>query len=166
MIQDFKFNTSYGLQIGIKDVANEIVSFMEQKKNSVYKIIVGSDSEIYEDKYAEFVTAIVVHRVGNGGRFFWRKEKLGKYYNLHDRIIEEVLLSINVANAFLSLFKNLLSQEGKDFKWSFEVHSDVGENGPTKTLIQEVVGMVKAHNFEIKTKPDSYAASKVADIYT
>ncbi|MEK7506005.1 MAG: ribonuclease H-like YkuK family protein, partial [Patescibacteria group bacterium] len=30
-------------------------------------------------------------------------------------------------------------------------------------LIQEVVGMVRANNFEAKTKPDSYAASKVAD---
>jgi predicted RNase H-related nuclease YkuK (DUF458 family) len=40
---------------------------------------------------------------------------------------------------------------------------DIGENGETKSMINEVMGMVRAHNFESRIKPDSYAASKVAD---
>ena len=50
--------------------------------------------------------------------------------------------------------------------YDFEIHADIGENGETKAMIQEVVGMIRAHNFEAKTKPESYAASKVADRYT
>lgn len=164
---DIKFNTSYGLQISIDDVVGEILSFMLQKPEFSYTITVGSDSEVFEDKTAEFVTAIVVHRVGNGGRFFWRRERIGKFYNLHDRIIREVLISVDVANLFLSIF-NKKTQEKKMpiLKWSFELHVDIGKNGPTKTLVQEVVGIVRAHNLEAKTKPESYAASNVADLYT
>ncbi len=163
-----KFNTSYGLQIDLESVADEVVSFMERKPQSSYKITIGSDSELLEDKTADFVTAVVVHRIGNGGRYFWRRVKLGKFYNLHDRIVREVMLSIDASNAFLNVLKTkiqLKAEEGLNFRWDFEIHVDVGENGPTKTLIQEVVGMVRAHNFEAKTKPESYAASNVADIY-
>ncbi|MCL4399763.1 ribonuclease H-like YkuK family protein [Patescibacteria group bacterium] len=165
---DLKFNTSYGLQVSLEVVSKEIVSFMEKSPKSSYKVTIGSDSELLEDKSADFVTAIVVHRIGNGGRYFWRRIKLGKFYNLHDRIIQEVMLSIDASNEFLNILKADLEskiKEGLNFKWDFEIHVDVGENGPTKSLIQEVVGMVRAHNFEPKTKPESYAASKVADIY-
>lgn len=166
-MQTQKFNTSYGLLIDLDEVVKEIISFMSQKSDFLYNITIGSDSEIFEDKTAEFVTAIVVHRVGNGGRFFWKKEKLGKFYNLHDRIIKEVLISVETANLFINVFKNKIQNgNAKNLKWNFELHIDVGEKGPTKSLIQEVVGIVKAHNFEARTKPESYAASKVADFYT
>ncbi len=162
------FNTSYGLQIDVHQVVREIVRFMRHKPKAEYKIIIGSDSLYLEDKSADFVTAIVVHRVGNGGRYFYRRAKMGKFYNLHDRIVQEVLLSLDVANVFITKMKEVTKQaaeEGILMKWSFEIHVDVGEQGPTKALIQEVVGMVRAHNFEPKTKPESYAASKVADKY-
>jgi len=48
-------------------------------------------------------------------------------------------------------------------KYDFEIHVDVGENGETRSMIQELVGAIRANNFEVKTKPESYAASKVAD---
>ena len=162
------FNTSYGLQIDVHQVVQEIVQFIKSKPKAEYKVIIGSDSLHLENDDADFVTAIVVHRVGNGGRYFYRRAKLGKFYNLHDRIVQEVLLSLDVANVFITEMKEATKQAGKEgvaMKWSFEIHVDVGEQGPTKALIQEVVGMVRANNFEPKTKPESYAASKVADKY-
>ncbi|MCL4404325.1 ribonuclease H-like YkuK family protein [Patescibacteria group bacterium] len=161
------FNTSYGLKIEIPEIVKEIVSFMRAKPVAEYKIIIGSDSELLEDKSADFVTAIVVHRVGNGGRYFWRRGKLGKFYNLHDRIVQEVMLSLDTAKVFFATLKTETARQDPEsaLKWSFEIHIDAGENGPTKTLIQEVVGMVRASNFEPKTKPESYAASNVADRY-
>jgi predicted RNase H-related nuclease YkuK (DUF458 family) len=162
------FNTSYGLKIEADQVVREIVEFIKNKPNAHYKVIIGSDSLRLGDNGADFVTAIVVHRVGNGGRYFWRRLALGKFYNLHDRIIQEVMLSIDTAKMILADMeketKNY-AESGIKLNWDFEIHVDVGENGPTKNLIQEVVGMVRAHNFEPKTKPDSYAASKVADRY-
>jgi len=163
------FNTSYGLKINSDETVREILNFIKDKPNAHYKVIIGSDSLHLQDNGADFVTAIVVHRVGNGGRYFWRRLDLGKFYNLHDRIIQDVMLSIDTAKTLLrDLEQETKRQEqenGLKLNWDFEIHVDVGENGPTKNLIQEVVGMVRANNFEAKTKPDSYAASKVADRY-
>ena len=145
--------------MGVKELVHELIGFMHVRPEAAYKVIIGSDSEGLRNNGADFVTAVVVHRVGNGGRYFWRRAELGKFYTLRDRIIQEVLLSIDVAKEVLEALK----LESRDLRWDFEIHADVGEVGETKTLIQEVVGMIRANNFEAKTKPDSYAASKVAD---
>jgi uncharacterized protein len=155
----FKFHSSFGIELGIPEVISEIVRFMQADRKRPYKIIIGSDSLGLANKNADFVTAIVVHRVGNGGRYFWRRIELGKFHTLRDRIIKEVLLSLEVAQLVLAELKH----EAGDMAWDFEIHADVGEHGATSALIQEVVGMIRASNFEARTKPESYAASKVAD---
>jgi predicted RNase H-related nuclease YkuK (DUF458 family) len=153
------FHSSFGLQLTLAQVVAEIVRFITADPKRKYKITIGTDSEQDPSKMADFVTAIVVHRVGNGGRYFWRRAKLGKFHTLRDRIIREVLISLEAAGSLLKL----LQTEANHLAWSFEIHADVGENGETRVLIQEVVGMIRASNFEARTKPESYAASKVAD---
>ncbi|MCP6720147.1 MAG: ribonuclease H-like YkuK family protein [Patescibacteria group bacterium] len=153
------FNSSFGLKLDVAQVVREVVRFMKADPKRQYKIIIGTDSERLASKDADFVTAVVVHRLGNGGRYFWRRIKLGKFHTIRDRIIKEVMLSLETAHLVLAeLKKDPLSDN-----WGFEIHADIGENGETKVLIQEVVGMIRANNFEVKTKPDSYAATKVAD---
>jgi len=153
------FKSAFGLELGAEQVVGEILRFMKEDTKRQYKVIIGTDSEQFHDKNADFVTAVVVHRIGNGGRYFWRRVDVGKFYTIRDRIIKEVLLSIEIAHLMLTELKKQPTAEN----WSFEIHADVGENGETSVLIQEVVGMIRANNFEAKTKPDSYAATKVAD---
>ncbi len=142
----------------VDEVVRNIVDFMKMEPSRHYKVTIGTDSELLAGKKADFVTAIVVHRVGNGGRYFWRRFELGKFHNLRDRIIKEVLISLEVAQKVLAELKKFSLPE-----FDFEIHADVGMNGPTKAVIPEVVAMIRASNFEIKTKPESYAASNVAD---
>lgn len=160
---DNVFNTSVGLRMNHEQVVQEIVRFMKEDTQRQYKITIGTDSLKTHDNLADFVTAIVVHRVGNGGRYFWRRiEAMDKFYTLRDRITREVLTSLDIAQKFVSI----MDEEGKKTavpKFDFEIHIDVGENGATKVMLQELVGMIRAHNFEAKTKPDSYAATSVAD---
>jgi len=134
---------------------------MHAEPHARYKVTIGTDSEALAGGKTDFVSAIVVHRVGNGGRYFWRRVQLGKFHTLRDRIIKEVLMSLDIAKDVLTA----LQHETGDAKlqWEFEVHADIGEHGETKTMIKEVVTMIRAHNFEAKTKPESYAASNVAD---
>lgn len=155
---DTEFNTSYGMKLDAKGVASEIVKFMRASPKYAYKIIIGTDSLLAADKSADFVTAVVVHRVGNGGRYFWRRIDLKNFHTLRDRIIREVLFSLDIAKDMLVALK---SSDAPEF--DFEIHVDIGENGPTKAMLQEVVGMIRAHNFEVRTKPNSFAASNVAD---
>lgn len=155
------FNSSFGIKLNISQVVQEIVRFMFEDKNRHYKIIIGSDSKGCNEEEIDFVTAIVVHRVGNGGRYFWRRLELPKFHTLRDRIIQEVLFSLEVAKEVLTVLKTFEVP-----RFDFEIHADIGENGPTKVMIQEVIGMIRAYNFEARTKPESYAATKVADRHT
>lgn len=155
---DNLFNSSLGLKLRAEEAVKEIIRFMKADEQRQYKIVIGTDSERYNGGMADFVTAIVVHRVGNGGRYFWRRVGMAKIHTLRGRIIQEVLLSIDVAKEVLIHLKTFDAPP-----FSFEIHVDIGENGETKSMIQEVVGMVRAYNFEARTKPESYAASKVAD---
>ncbi len=160
MMPDQFFNSSFGLRLSPEQVVRELVRFMREDDRRRYKLTIGTDSEIATDKTADFVTAIVIHRVGNGGRYFWRRiETPKKFHTLRDRILEEVLVSLEVAQQFFELVRATPELPAFDF----EIHVDVGENGETRAMIQELVGMVRAHHFEAKTKPESYAASNVAD---
>ena len=160
-------NSSFGLKLTVRQVVEEIIRFMKTEPRRHYKITVGTDSDRLTAGRADFVTAIVVHRVGNGGRYFWRRLELGKFHTLRDRIIKEVLISLDFGREILLELKKLSAEAGAgeilNLNWDFEIHADIGENGPTKAMIQEVVGMIRAHNFEAITKPGSYAASNVAD---
>ncbi len=152
------FNSSLGLKLNAEAVVSEIIRFMKSDAQWHYKIIIGTDSERRDNNSADFVTAVVVHRVGNGGRYFWRRISSGNIHTLRNRIMNEALLSLEVAKEVLTILKSF---DAPNF--DFEIHVDIGENGETKTMITEIVGMIRAHNFEVRTKPESYAASNVAD---
>ena len=156
-MEDILFNSSLGVKLSIEQIVREINVFMKVDPKRNYKISIGTDSEGLASAQADFVTAVVVHRVGNGGRYFWRRIEMGKFHTLRDRIIREVIFSLDLAKEILSELKKL------EVKFDFEIHADIGENGNTKVMLQEVVGMIRAYNFEPMTKPGSYAASSGAD---
>ncbi len=142
----------------IDQVVAEIVAFMRAEPARRYTVTLGTDSELLADKDADFVTAVVVHRIGNGGRYFWHRFALGKFHTLRDRMVREALISLDLARKVLDALKKEPLPE-----FTFEIHADIGEFGPTRAVIQEVVGMIRAHDFEVRIKPFSYAATNVAD---
>ena len=101
-----------------------------------------------------------MHREGKGGRFFYTRKWEEYTHSLRQRIFYEASLSLNVA----SLFTEKLAESGHEL--NMEIHLDVGNNGATKTLVKEVVGMVNGSGYLCRIKPDSYGASSVADRYT
>lgn len=157
-MDEIRFKNAIGTDHTPEEVASAIQSFMEVDLDRKYAITIGTDSELYNKTSADFVTAIVVHRVGNGARYFWRRTRMDNFHTIRDRIIQEVMISLDTAKLALSKLENLDIPE-----FSFEIHVDVGENGETKKMIQELVGMIRANDFTAKTKPESYAASSVAD---
>ena len=158
MTAESLFHSSYVLTLNPYQIVEEISRFIAQDPKYSYNIIVGTDSERHHEHEVDFVTAIVVHRVGNGGRYFWRHIAGNNIHTLRERMWHEVLISLDVSKELALLLRNAGLQH-----CHFEIHVDVGENGETRTMIQELVGAIRANNFEAKTKPDSYAASKVAD---
>ena len=51
----------------------------------------------------------------------------------------------------------------ESLKYDIEIHVDIGNNGKTKNLISEIVGMVRSSGYTVKIKPDAFGASNVAD---
>jgi len=150
------FNSPTIGKIKLKRVIKELLAFINEKPNKQYKIIIGTDSS-GRGKKTDFVTALVVHRIGHGGRYFWKRVYNYKKIVLRQRIYEEVALSLELAQ---KLIKNLNPEQ---IQQNLEIHVDVGKNGETRAMIKEIVGMVRGSGFNVKTKPESYGASIVAD---
>ncbi len=158
------FNPSKG-NLTFKAVLKEIFSYIQEKPKYNYEIIVGCDSSSSEEP--SFPIAIVVLRKGAGGRFFLKKIKYPKrkFYNLHQRILEEVLLSCKLALILRDAAELEIKSKGLDYDFRY-IHADIGANGATKDMIKEVVGLIRGNGFEAKIKPEAYAASIVADRFS
>lgn len=151
------FHTASGSPLGLDGVVSEILAYIGKEPERRYKVVIGTDSENHEG--SDFVSAVVVLRLGNGGRYFWIREHLTRSYpTLRDRIYDEALRSIELGRAFL---EELRRQTPRSLP--LEIHVDIGENGETRSMIQEVVGMVRGSGFVVAIKPSAYAASHVAD---
>lgn len=146
-------------KLDLDSVAQEIVAYINSQPERKYQLVIGTDSE--GNGKVEFVTAIVIYRKGKGGRYFWKRFSKEKILHLKQKIYQEVDSSLQVGQALLDKLKIYWQKE--DLKSALEIHIDVGENGPTKDLIKEVVGMVLGLGFNAKTKPEAYGASLVAD---
>ena len=146
---------TYG-PLSLDSVFEKVVEYVEECEGEKFNLIIGSDSFVGSE--TTFVSAIIIHRVGHGGRYFYRKKRYRKMESMRQRIIYEATMSIELA----SVVKEMLSENGFR-KLPVEIHIDVGEKGDTKDIIKEVVGMVRGSGYEAVTKPDSYGASKVAD---
>lgn len=136
----------------------DILEFLAEDVESKYAVVVGTDSEEYNGA-AGFVSVVTVHRMGKHGRYFWRKRKDVKVFDRHDRILKEAFFSLELAQKLVEVLR--LKLNGAFYE--FEIHLDIGQNGPTKQMIQEIVGMITGNGFTAKIKPEAYAATKVAD---
>ncbi len=148
--------------LDIHQTYETILNFIQEKPDDFYKLIVGTDSQAGLEEIM-FVTAIVIYRVGRGGRFFYHKEIEKVRFGMKQRIFYEVSKSLNVAS---KLTAYLADEEDYIDKLKVEIHVDVGEKGPTNTIIKEVVGMVVGSGYKALIKPEAYAASTVADKFT
>lgn len=151
---------TYG-KVDLEKLKKIITSFMAQDKKARYEVVVGTDSQkVKKDSY-DFVSALIVHRLGYGGIYFWKRDIMNKKISLKERIYHEATMSLQTSENFINFFKvNGIS------RYDIQIHVDIGHNGETRDMITEVVGMVRGSGYDVKIKPDSYGASKVADRYT
>ena len=137
----------------------DICGFMADDPRAEYKLIVGSDSQS-RDQIC-FVTAVVIHRLGKGGRYFYTRMNVRKMPSLRQRIFYEAHLSLDVASKLAAE----ISLNGHS-DLNVEIHLDVGRNGETRSMIRELVQEISGSGFAAKIKPDAYGASQVADTHS
>ena len=148
------------------ELIEDIAVFIESDNQANYHLIIGSDSHIHGSNGQsdlKLVTAIVIHKVGHGGKYFWESKHLAKPHSIRDKIYTETYASLETAQSFLPKINKRLNNHGH---YALEIHIDVGRVGETRDMIKEVVGMVIGNGYIAKIKPESYGASKIADKHT
>lgn len=156
-----QFHSPTAGSVYFNEVIKRLLGFVRGNPEDYYRLVVGTDSLPAFDGRAILISAIVLHRIGHGGIYFWRRQRSEHLHSLRDRMIAEALASLALATRLREDARVQALLTG-----IMEIHVDVGENGPTRQMIAEIVGMVVAHGFTVRTKPDAYAASKVADRHT
>lgn len=160
------YNPTRG-KLTLEETIEEIIKYMSDKPDRFYDIVVGCDSSSGEEPH--FPVAVVILRTGEGGRFFLKNIFYNnrKFYNYKTRILEEVYLSCEMAILLRDLLEKKIKERAAQPNYQFcYIHADVGEQGKTKDMIKEVTGLIIGNGFEPCIKPESFAASNVADRYS
>lgn len=151
--------------MSLTNVMAEIAEFVAERPDLSYTLAIGSDSQVRNWKgksLTNFVTAIVIHGEGRGGRVFYRKTKSSEKFVLQTRIWKEAMMSLDAAHILVEGFSQML----ENLAINLEIHIDVGTKGKTNTMVAEVIGAVRGNGFKPVIKPHSFASSSVADSYT
>lgn len=159
-------------KLSVDEIITKIKAFLEEEPGAEYSLVIGTDSHERRDgtkasngtREINLVTAILIHRKGFGGQYFWRRQNMKNIHSLREKIYAETLTSLSFAAIFVPLFKKHLNGHAPNY--NLEIHVDIGEYGDTRNMIKEIVGMVTGNGYVAKTKPDAYAASYVADKHT
>ncbi len=145
--------------MSMDEMFDDIITYMHSVPDAKYKLIIGSDSHARDDSC--FVTAVIIHRLGKGARYYYQRQWHRKITSLRQKIFYETSLSLTVA----SDLADRLTLNGHH-ELDLEIHLDIGQAGRSRDLIRELVGMVVGSGFDARIKPDSYGAFTVADKHT
>lgn len=148
---------TYG-EVSFSRMCKLIESYISKEKESQYKITIGTDSQNYD--ITKVVVVVAIWRIGRGGIFFYDMKKVNKITNIRQKLFYETSLSIEMARKLSTYF------DRDDKIYDISIHVDAGDNGPSSSVIPEIVGWVKGCGFNCNTKPDSYAASSIANKYS
>lgn len=118
-------------------------------------VYVGTDSQ-QDGQKTQFVTVIVIHDPGKGGRVFYTTEQVPRIKSLRERLLKEVWSSVQLALEITPF----ISDESE-----MEVHVDANPNTKFKSsaYVKELAAMVVSQGFKCMLKPDAWAAMHVAD---
>lgn len=142
----------------------ELDGFVRNDPQQSYRLTVGTDSR-HVDQRASIVSVIAVRRIGNGGRFFWRRFYQDQFPSLRQRIYVEATQSLRLASQLNDVLDNRLEKLTEAVELNLEIHVDIGRSGPTGDMMNEIVGMIRGSGYAVRTKPEAYCAAVLADRY-
>lgn len=177
MKNDYVFeNTFQNLsqkKMTFEQVFQNIVQFMENDPTGNFKLMFGTDSQVYS-RETIFITGIVIQRQRKGVWACFRKVIIPRQMtNLHERISYETTLTEEVVSFFTNQHKErlihmVLPHVYKGASFSIEGHIDIGAGTRNKTsiFVKEMIARMNSLGLKAKIKPDSFVASSYANRYT
>lgn len=152
---------TYG-DVDIKQIVNIIDKLVSKNPMDEYQVVVGTDSQNFDK--TKIVVVIALIRKSKGGIFFYDVTRVNRINNIKQKLMTETSISLDYATKLMEAFERHYNETGFDYtKLHFSIHVDAGFNGPTKEVIPEIVGWIKACGWDVHVKPESYVASSIAD---
>ena len=129
-------------------------------KSKDHKIIIGTDSVKLGYNFI-FTSAIcVLNKEFYDRRYFYTREKIkdDSYLDLPKRLLKETEDSIKLA----------IDIQEKLCDANIEIHADVNTNSlhMSSRYKNMITGYITGCGFKVKTKPQSFVASSIADLHT
>jgi predicted RNase H-related nuclease YkuK (DUF458 family) len=136
----------------------DILSTVIRSKD--HKVIIGTDSVKLENVFVFTKAICILNEAFYDRRYFYIKQKTSdeKYSDLSKRLLKETSDSINLALLLKEKFSNI----------NIEIHADVN-NDPkhmSSRYKNMIAGYINGCGFDVKTKPESFVASSIADLHT
>src|SRR3989344_6799267 len=86
-------------RLNIDGIITKIKEFLEESPDSEYSLVIGTDSHekiqsskpTNGTKELNLVTAILIHRKGFGGKYFWRRQYVKNIHSLREKIYSETI---------------------------------------------------------------------------
>lgn len=154
-------------EVSIREIVDIVRKYIQDSPEDEYAITIGTDSQNFDR--TKIVMVIAVHRKGRGGIFFYKTIYQEKITNIRVKLTRETELSLELADNFLAEMEEEFFRSEFDYQASnihYAIHVDAGHDGKTNVLIPEIIAWVQAHGYPVSVKPDSYAASSIANKYS
>ena len=145
----------------VGDLSNTILTDITTAGTDDLEFYIGGDSQasLYNVK---FTVAIIMIKKGKGGRGYYKSvTPLQTTMTLQQRLFMETFKAVKVAVWLNPILESI------GYKVN-EIHTDLNPNPnyASYEMIQTCLGYIRGMGFEGKAKPDSWAASSVADYKT
>jgi predicted RNase H-related nuclease YkuK (DUF458 family) len=141
------------------EVIDDIFEYMKEylSLNPDVEIVVGTDSEQYNE-YTTYVTVIGFIKPHKGVHLVYTRNKIKKIKDLFSRLWNEIEYTRFIAD---NIEKNINNSSKK----LVTIHIDINNklSGKSNIVHDSAVGYLKSLGYDVKVKPNSWAASKAAD---
>lgn len=160
------YSMTYG-EVLLEEIPEKLLQFYNERKafGNSFNLIIGTDSQNRHD--TKIVTVITIVCEGYGGIFFYSKMYAPLIESVREKLQVETGQSLIIANRLLeqlegAQYKELLNNA------PMTIHIDAGNSprGKTANLIDGLIGWVHATGLNCEVKPNSFAASSIADKFS
>lgn len=160
------FQTGSGVSISFEDIPEKLLNFYKTHKEygEQIDIIIGTDSQNFPEK-TKVVTVIAMVCNCHGGIYMYEIKKVDTITNVKQKLQLETGDSLLLAQSLVDILESDSKYNEMYKSCELSIHVDAGnsEHGKTKKLIPELVGWINSCGYNAKVKPDSFAASSIAD---
>lgn len=149
-----------GRRMAFDEMAAELAGMVAEFGGRQVLLIVGTDSQPALPIRFETVVALVTPA---GVKAFNRRLATMGPMALAERMLTETAMSLMVADAICA---DLAGRGQPLHEGAVELHVDVGARGDSRKALRDAAGMVLGAGFGLKTKPEAWVASRIADRLT